>query len=63
MQQIQKTENTNLQPDPKGSSVDEGEQFEINVLGVIKFKCKRFTAKAIIALLLVLAFIWLLVKK
>ena len=41
---------------------DDSEYFEINVLGIIKFRCKRVTAKAIIALILLLIFAGIMIK-
>lgn len=41
---------------------DDSEHFEIDILKVFRFKCKRFTEKAIIALALVLLFTWLITR-
>lgn len=40
-----------------------GEDFEINIFkGLIKFTCKRITAKAIITLVIILLFVFVITK-
>jgi hypothetical protein len=41
---------------------DEGEHFEIDILRLIKVKSRRVNSKVIIAIVLVLLFVWLIVK-
>ena len=40
----------------------EGDHFEIDILRIIKIKSRRVSSKVIIAILLVLLFVWLVIK-
>jgi len=53
---MSKTNKTSISNDPS-------EDFEIHIFkGLIKFTCKRVTVKAIIALVIVLLFVFAIVK-
>lgn len=59
---MKKENNTGLSKQNEFTPKDEGEHFEIDILRLIKVKSRRVSGKVIIAILLILVFVWLMVK-
>ena len=53
---------TNQETNNNVNKNDEGEHFEIDIFRLIKVKSRRVNSKVIIAIVLVLLFVWLIVK-
>lgn len=58
MEQLHSDGNSNLEPRKVDNFNDDGENFEISFAKIFHIKVKRFSAKAILALVIIMGFLF-----